>query len=137
MRATRDADAHPLERGHDLVDGTRDDGFTRFGIKPWRRAPRPGIVEQNPHRSPLRRHGSLRKPLAVHKGKSRNAFAGPARLGIARRARIGSADRPGDRQGVNRILKATPLIDGHNDLPEQLTENYGLKVDRLAGGSAA
>jgi membrane dipeptidase len=37
---------------------------------------------------------------------------------------------------IDRILKATPLVDGHNDLPEQLTENYGLKVDRLASGSA-
>jgi membrane dipeptidase len=38
---------------------------------------------------------------------------------------------------IDRILKATPLIDGHNDLPEQLTENYDKKVDRLASGTAA
>ena len=25
---------------------------------------------------------------------------------------------------IDRILKATPLIDGHNDLAEQLRENY-------------
>ncbi len=37
---------------------------------------------------------------------------------------------------IDRILKRTPLIDGHNDLPEQLTENYGRKVDNLASGSA-
>ncbi|MEO6114190.1 MAG: dipeptidase [Sphingomicrobium sp.] len=38
---------------------------------------------------------------------------------------------------IDRILKATPLIDGHNDLPEQLRENYAMKVDNLASGSAA
>ena len=38
---------------------------------------------------------------------------------------------------IDRILKATPLIDGHNDLPEQLTEHYDKKTDRLAGGTAA
>jgi membrane dipeptidase len=38
---------------------------------------------------------------------------------------------------VDRILKVTPLIDGHNDLPEQLTESYDKKVERLASGTAA
>ncbi len=38
---------------------------------------------------------------------------------------------------IDRILKATPLIDGHNDLPEQLREHYALKIDRLASGTAA
>jgi membrane dipeptidase len=38
---------------------------------------------------------------------------------------------------IDRILKRTPLIDGHNDLPEQLRENYGLRVDRLASGTAS
>ncbi len=37
---------------------------------------------------------------------------------------------------IDRILKATPLIDGHNDLPEQLVENYGSRVDWLASGTA-
>ena len=36
---------------------------------------------------------------------------------------------------IDRILKATPLIDGHNDIAEQLRENYGLKVDGLASGT--
>ena len=36
---------------------------------------------------------------------------------------------------IDRILKRTPLIDGHNDLAEQLRENYQLKVDGLASGS--
>ena len=36
---------------------------------------------------------------------------------------------------IDRILKATPLIDGHNDLAEQLRENYGLSVEDLASGT--
>ena len=41
------------------------------------------------------------------------------------------------RARIDRILTATPLIDGHNDLPEQLREHYGYTVDRLASGTAA
>jgi membrane dipeptidase len=37
---------------------------------------------------------------------------------------------------IDRILKATPLIDGHNDLPEQLAENYKRSVEGLASGGA-
>jgi membrane dipeptidase len=37
---------------------------------------------------------------------------------------------------IDRILKKTPLIDGHNDLPEQLRENYKSSVDGLASGGA-
>jgi membrane dipeptidase len=36
---------------------------------------------------------------------------------------------------IDRILKATPLIDGHNDIAEQLRENYNLKVEGLASGT--
>jgi membrane dipeptidase len=36
---------------------------------------------------------------------------------------------------IDRILKVTPLIDGHNDLPEQLRENYKLSVAGLASGT--
>src|SRR5438270_7173419 len=36
---------------------------------------------------------------------------------------------------IDRILKATPLIDGHNDLAEQLRENYALNVEGLASGT--
>src|SRR5690349_24994381 len=35
---------------------------------------------------------------------------------------------------IDRILKATPLIDGHNDLAEQLRENYGMSIADLASG---
>jgi membrane dipeptidase len=36
---------------------------------------------------------------------------------------------------IDRILKKTPLIDGHNDLPEQLRENYHLSIEGLASGT--
>jgi membrane dipeptidase len=36
---------------------------------------------------------------------------------------------------IDRILKATPLIDGHNDIAEQLRENHELKVEGLASGT--
>jgi membrane dipeptidase len=36
---------------------------------------------------------------------------------------------------IDRILKKTPLIDGHNDLPEQLRENYKLSVEGLTSGT--
>ena len=36
---------------------------------------------------------------------------------------------------IDRILKATPLIDGHNDIAEQLRENYGFSVEGLASGT--
>jgi membrane dipeptidase len=36
---------------------------------------------------------------------------------------------------IDRILKAAPLIDGHNDLAEELRENYGGKTEGLASGT--
>jgi len=38
---------------------------------------------------------------------------------------------------IDRILKATPLIDGHNDLPWALREDFQMRVDGLESGSAA
>jgi membrane dipeptidase len=35
---------------------------------------------------------------------------------------------------IDRILRKTPLIDGHNDLPEQLRENYNYAVEGLESG---
>lgn len=32
---------------------------------------------------------------------------------------------------VDRILRGTPLIDGHNDLPEQIHDNYGGDLSRV------
>jgi membrane dipeptidase len=36
---------------------------------------------------------------------------------------------------IDRILKATPLIDGHNDIAEQLAENYKRNIANLANGT--
>src|SRR4051795_12380310 len=36
---------------------------------------------------------------------------------------------------IDRILKATPLIDGHNDIAEQLAENYKRHIEGLASGT--
>ncbi|MBA2772393.1 MAG: dipeptidase [Pseudomonadota bacterium] len=36
---------------------------------------------------------------------------------------------------VDRILRATPLIDGHNDLPWALREDHGLNVEGLESGT--
>ena len=38
---------------------------------------------------------------------------------------------------IDRILRKTPLIDGHNDIAEQLRDNYELKVEGLESGGAA
>ncbi|MFL6830637.1 MAG: dipeptidase [Sphingomicrobium sp.] len=38
---------------------------------------------------------------------------------------------------IDRILKRTPLIDGHNDIAEVLRENYGGKTEGLASGTDA
>lgn len=36
---------------------------------------------------------------------------------------------------IDRILKQTPLIDGHNDIAEQLQESHGYSVANLASGT--
>ena len=36
---------------------------------------------------------------------------------------------------IDRILKATPLIDGHNDIAEQLAENHKRGIQGLASGT--
>ena len=43
---------------------------------------------------------------------------------------------PQIQRRIDRILKRTPLIDGHNDLPEALQENYESKVEGLESGGA-
>lgn len=43
---------------------------------------------------------------------------------------------PSVQKRIDRILKRTPLIDGHNDLPEQLRDKYKLSVEGLASGGA-
>jgi membrane dipeptidase len=49
-----------------------------------------------------------------------------------------SAPQPTDpkvQARIDRILKATPLIDGHNDIAEQLAENYKRSIAGLASGT--
>ena len=36
---------------------------------------------------------------------------------------------------IDRILKKTPLIDGHNDIAEQLAEKHGYSIANLASGT--
>src|SRR5205085_6317710 len=36
---------------------------------------------------------------------------------------------------IDRILTATPLIDGHNDIAEQLAENYKRSIEGLGSGT--
>ncbi|MEO6360588.1 MAG: dipeptidase [Sphingomicrobium sp.] len=36
---------------------------------------------------------------------------------------------------IDRLLKATPLIDGHNDLPGELRDKYAGRTDMVAAGS--
>jgi membrane dipeptidase len=38
---------------------------------------------------------------------------------------------------IDRILRRTPLIDGHNDLPWALREDFGRRVEDLESGTAA
>ena len=44
---------------------------------------------------------------------------------------------PRTRARIDHILKATPLIDGHNDVAEQLAESHGSSIANLASGTAA
>src|SRR4051795_10688425 len=42
---------------------------------------------------------------------------------------------PKAKARIDRILKATPLIDGHNDIAEQLAESYKRDIAGLANGT--
>ncbi|MFC7535865.1 dipeptidase [Sphingomonas sp. GCM10030256] len=42
---------------------------------------------------------------------------------------------PAVAKRIDRILKRTPLIDGHNDLPGELREKYGSSVEGLSAGT--
>jgi Membrane dipeptidase (Peptidase family M19) len=42
---------------------------------------------------------------------------------------------PATQARIDRILKNTPLIDGHNDIAEQLGEYHESKVEKLASGT--
>ena len=42
---------------------------------------------------------------------------------------------PATQARIDRILRATPLIDGHNDLPWEVRENHKSSVEGLAAGT--
>ncbi|MDQ3077609.1 MAG: dipeptidase [Pseudomonadota bacterium] len=44
---------------------------------------------------------------------------------------------PATKARIDRILKATPLIDGHNDLPWALRQDFALSVDGLESGTVS
>ncbi|MDQ3075374.1 MAG: dipeptidase [Pseudomonadota bacterium] len=44
---------------------------------------------------------------------------------------------PATKARIDRILKKTPLIDGHNDLPWALRQDFGLSVEGLETGTAS
>ena len=49
-----------------------------------------------------------------------------------------SAQQPIDpkvQARIDRLLQKTPLVDGHNDIAEQLSENYKRSVEGLASGT--
>ena len=62
-------------------------------------------------------------------------------LGLALLAGSATAQTSGidDRtmKRIDRVLKRTPLIDGHNDLPWALREDHGLSVEALESGTDA
>ena len=41
------------------------------------------------------------------------------------------SDSAGVEQRVERVLRATPIIDGHNDLPWEIRQNFAGRFDRL------
>ena len=61
-----------------------------------------------------------------HDDQSTSLLLAAALAPVQRRATAQPID-PKVQARIDRILKATPLIDGHNDLAEQLRENYGGK----------
>ena len=64
----------------------------------------------------------------------RNLLLATAALAFASTAHAQGID-PKVQARIDRILKATPLIDGHNDLAVQLRENYGGRTEGLASGT--
>ena len=59
-----------------------------------------------------------------------------AALAVSGQASAQSID-PATKARIDRILKATPLIDGHNDIAEQLAEGHQSSIANLASGTAA
>src|SRR5687767_15333982 len=62
-----------------------------------------------------------------------------ASLGFAMLLSAGSASAqpidPKVQARIDRILKRTPLIDGHNDIAEALADHHGSSVANLTAGT--
>lgn len=72
-----------------------------------------------------------RASLGAHKGTSvRFAFLAALALAFATPA-VAQAPTPRELNRIDRILDRTPLIDGHNDLPDQVQGNFGGDLSRL------
>ena len=69
----------------------------------------------------------------AHDNQSRSSS--PLRIAPVRRPRSAQPIDPKVKARIDRILKATPLIDGHNDIAEQLAENYKRNIEGLASGT--
>ncbi|MEP7316726.1 MAG: dipeptidase [Sphingomicrobium sp.] len=64
----------------------------------------------------------------------RNLLIATLLASLAMSAQAQSID-PKVKARIDRILKATPLIDGHNDIAEAVQENHGFSVANLASGT--
>ncbi len=69
-------------------------------------------------------------------GRMRKTFLTLSMIGslIATTAHAQPVD-PATQARIDRILRATPLIDGHNDIAEQLGDYHDGKVERLTSGT--
>jgi len=62
------------------------------------------------------------------------AFTAAAALLLSTPA-FSQAIDPAVQKRIDRILRRTPVIDGHNDVPEQVRENWNMSVEGLASGT--
>jgi len=65
----------------------------------------------------------------------KNSLIAAAMLAIVPAASSAQPIDPKVQTRIDRILKQTPLIDGHNDIAEQLAENYKRDISGLASGT--
>ena len=67
--------------------------------------------------------------------KARTAILAGIALSLISAAATAQPIDPKVQARIDRILKRTPLIDGHNDIAEQLSENYKRNIQGLASGT--
>ena len=69
--------------------------------------------------------------------KLKTAFLAAAAAALLSSAASAQPIDPKVQARIDRILKRTPLIDGHNDIAEQLAENYKRDIGGLGSGTDA